>query len=74
MNDGIIICPMCGHRFNAKGNSACQACPLNSGCQMVCCPVCGYQTINPEGSALARMASQLFVLKKHDSQVNKPTS
>jgi uncharacterized Zn finger protein (UPF0148 family) len=71
MNKDIITCPMCGHRFDAVENASCQACPLKSGCQMVCCPECGYQTVNTADSALARAASHWFTFKKKDSQAKE---
>ncbi len=55
-----IICAMCGQRFNPKEHSACEACPLQSGCQLVCCPACGYETINIQESKLARFFARLL--------------
>jgi len=54
MNDRIT-CIMCGHTFDPQAHAACKSCPLHSGCQLVCCPACGYQLINPQRSGLARL-------------------
>ncbi|HFB67715.1 MAG TPA: hypothetical protein ENJ66_02025 [Calditrichae bacterium] len=36
-------CPLCGYEFDHGNNSRCTTCPLNHGCQIVCCPNCGYE-------------------------------
>lgn len=41
----FIVCPLCGRQFDPKTNQACLKCPFKKGCQMVCCPNCGYQTV-----------------------------
>jgi len=39
-----MTCPMCGHQFEPQqAQQACEACPLSSGCQIICCPNCGYR-------------------------------
>lgn len=55
-----IACPMCGYTYDPAGNTACQACPLNKGCQLVCCPNCGYETADPNRSSLARLVTRFF--------------
>jgi hypothetical protein len=35
------VCPLCGKRF-IRGERACAPCPLSGGCDIVCCPHCGY--------------------------------
>ena len=54
-----INCGLCGHRYNPDQHIACQSCPLHSNCNLVCCPACGYQTVDPQGSLLVRLASYL---------------
>jgi Fe2+ transport system protein FeoA len=55
-----IACPLCGHTYNPTEQAACAACPLHSGCSLVCCPACGYKTVDAQQSWLARMASSLL--------------
>lgn len=50
-----ITCPMCGHTFDPDLHATCAACPLKKGCQLVCCPACGFETVNPQHSVLARL-------------------
>ena len=69
MSERIIVCPMCGHRFDSSAHQACKTCPLNRDCQLVCCPVCGYETVDPEKSGLARLASRLFASKYRPEQI-----
>jgi Fe2+ transport system protein FeoA len=55
-----VTCPLCGHSYNPGEEAACAACPLHSGCSLVCCPACGYKTVDTQQSWLARMASALL--------------
>lgn len=37
-------CPLCGYEFTEEqARTACSSCPLSQGCNMVCCPNCGYE-------------------------------
>ncbi len=45
-------CPLCGYEFD-ESELGCEAeCPLSTDCQMVCCPHCGFQGIDPSSSAV----------------------
>jgi rubredoxin len=54
----LITCTMCGHRFDPAVHQTCGSCPLQRGCQLVCCPACGFEMVNPERSLLARLAKR----------------
>jgi Fe2+ transport system protein FeoA len=56
----FMSCPLCGHTFNPAEEPGCATCPLHSGCNLVCCPACGYKTVDAHQSWLARMASSLM--------------
>lgn len=58
-----MTCAMCGTEFDPVTNPACGACPLHGGCATVCCPSCGYSTINPDQSKLVHMFAVLFPKK-----------
>jgi len=49
-----ITCAMCGYTFDPAQHRGCAACPLQSGCQLACCPNCGYEVVDPSQSVLAR--------------------
>ncbi len=49
-----MTCSMCGHIFDPALHVACRSCPLQSGCQLVCCPACGFEMVNPDRSLAAR--------------------
>jgi hypothetical protein len=51
---------MCGYRYDPDLNLSCHACPLHRGCQMVCCPSCGYQTVDTDQSWLVRVFERLL--------------
>jgi rubredoxin len=55
-----ITCSMCQHVFDPNGNETCLNCPLHSNCQLVRCPACGFETVDPRQSRLARLAAHLF--------------
>jgi Fe2+ transport system protein FeoA len=71
-----LTCPMCGHRFDPHDHAACGSCPLQRGCQLVCCPNCGYEMIDVKQSRLASAAAGLFSLGqaegRHASAMTKP--
>ena len=54
-----IECGLCGYEYNPDQHIACQSCPLHSDCNLVCCPACGYQTVDPKGSFLVKLVSYL---------------
>jgi rubredoxin len=40
-----MICSLCGYRYTEEeGTPSCNGCPIKGGCDMVKCPVCGYET------------------------------
>jgi Fe2+ transport system protein FeoA len=55
----IIECPLCGYRFKPEKHAACTTCPLAGACSLVCCPACGYSTVNPARSKLAQFWTSL---------------
>lgn len=63
----FVTCPLCGHAYDPKKQVACQACPVNHGCELVCCPACGYQTVDPNQSGILRMAKFFSSLKRSKS-------
>ena len=45
-------CGFCGSRFDiASAEEVCSSCPIATGCQLVRCPVCGYE-MPPEASLI----------------------
>ena len=60
MTQKTVTCPLCGYSYNPAEQAGCAACPLHSGCSLVCCPSCGYKTVDAQQSWLARMASSLL--------------
>lgn len=56
MNSMVMVdCPLCGHRYTAQGHGGCESCPMGAGCATLCCPACGYSTIDTSRSILARI-------------------
>jgi Fe2+ transport system protein FeoA len=48
-------CRLCGHAFDAAALACHAGCPLGSRCSLICCPNCGYQTVDESRSVLARL-------------------
>lgn len=65
MTEPSLRCPLCGTVFDPTAQAACSSCPLKGGCTLVCCPNCGYTTVNPEESRLARWAERLIPRRRH---------
>lgn len=63
-----IRCSMCGQKYDPELHLACQNCPMHSGCDLVCCPNCGYQTIDPRRSKFIRLAR--FISRRRSSASN----
>lgn len=71
-----MICPLCGFEFD-ETDHACQAvCPLAAvqGCQLVCCPNCGYQMVDERKSGLARLLRLVWKTTERDKHDSAPSS
>ncbi len=42
-----FTCPVCGGELK-EHVSGCSTCPMNGGCEMMCCENCGYETVAPK--------------------------
>lgn len=52
-------CALCGYEFD-RGNLACYGkCPLAAGCHIICCPNCGYQTVDESRSGSVNLLLRL---------------
>ncbi len=54
------LCPVCNYSFQPENTELCPACPLNRGCTGVCCPNCGYTSVDIQRSRLARWLGSLL--------------
>jgi Fe2+ transport system protein FeoA len=53
-------CAMCGFEFEQTDLTCHAACPLGAACSVVCCPRCGYSTVDPRRTGLASRVMGLF--------------
>ncbi len=67
----LLTCAMCGQRFDPAQAVACQGCPLQKGCQLVRCPACGFEMVDPRRSTLARLAQRLFVKETKTTEAKR---
>ncbi len=56
-------CPLCGYEFD-ENEAVCKGCPVNRDCNTICCPNCGYQTI--EKSGLISWIKKIFMGEKNN--------
>jgi Fe2+ transport system protein FeoA len=54
MSSTEFACPLCGFHFDPAGRGQCARCPLATGCQIICCPACGYQFTDPQSTLIGR--------------------
>ncbi|MFQ6058327.1 MAG: hypothetical protein ACE5MB_05515 [Anaerolineae bacterium] len=60
-------CPLCGYEFDEQQMACRTNCPLNRDCNLICCPNCGYQTVDESRSKTAAWLRR--VLKKLDKTI-----
>jgi predicted Zn-ribbon and HTH transcriptional regulator len=50
-------CPLCGFEFDETAMTCASACPMAAvqGCNLLCCPNCGYQMVDERKSGLAQL-------------------
>lgn len=53
-------CAMCGYDFDETGLACHQSCPISSGCAVICCPRCGYSTVDPARSTVSSWLQRVF--------------
>ncbi len=58
MSTKLLTCTMCGENFDPATHTACQSCPLQKGCSLVCCPRCGFEMVDVSQSRLASFVSR----------------
>jgi len=75
----MVTCPLCGFRFAAAaGATACATCPVNAGCDALCCPNCRYHFLSAEGRRDTRPglpagpATLAGVVAGHDAVLGEP--
>lgn len=53
----MITCPLCGFAYDETALTCLAACPIAAvhGCNLLCCPNCGYQMVDERKSGLARL-------------------
>ncbi|MBI4728866.1 MAG: hypothetical protein HY775_05110 [Acidobacteria bacterium] len=52
-------CALCGLSFDPAASGCRGSCPVAGGCAVVCCPRCGYQTVDESRSRLAARIDRL---------------
>lgn len=57
----MIKCPLCSFKFDPEKNIACASCPFKKSCKVICCPNCGYQTVEEGkmGDAFKKILKEL---------------
>lgn len=53
-------CQLCAYEFDETQLRCHTSCPFNEHCAIICCPNCGYQTVNDSKSKLAEMMRRIL--------------
>ena len=55
-------CPLCGCDFDETDHSCVSECPMAAiqGCNLICCPNCGYQMVDESKSGAAKLLRRLL--------------
>ena len=61
-------CPMCGGTMR-EHVSGCASCPMNRGCDLICCETCGYESVAPK-SATVELARKIVRLVRGRARSN----
>lgn len=67
-----MICPLCGFEFDERSPGCQTHCPMGEGCQMVCCPHCGYQGIDANRSIIVGWAQRLWRRARGETPASTP--
>jgi len=59
-----LECPLCGVSFERGAGGACRACPMGAGCQMTCCPSCGYSWVDEEATPTGRFLRRWLLRRR----------
>jgi hypothetical protein len=54
-----MTCALCGYEVDGGALACYGKCPLAAGCHVVCCPNCGYQTVDESRSGTVKMLRKL---------------
>jgi primosomal protein N' len=55
-------CPLCGFDYDESAMDCASRCPMAKvqGCNLLCCPNCGYQMVDERKSGIAKLLRRLF--------------
>ena len=54
----VVTCPLCAYQFDSEAANICSSCPINHGCEKVCCPNCRYGWV--ESSSVVDFFSTIY--------------
>lgn len=55
-----MICRLCGYEFDTTAMACHAGCPMDSRCNLICCPNCGYQVVDESKSRIANLLRRLW--------------
>ena len=71
VDTAIIACPLCGNQFDKNAELCHVSCPMAEGCRIICCPNCGYQTVDESKSTTLTFVRGLWQRWRRDNPENK---
>lgn len=67
-------CALCGHEFAREDVGCSAACPVVGGCNVVCCPRCGYGVPDEARSTMVRLARKVGDAVRRGTRRNEGAS
>jgi hypothetical protein len=67
-------CPVCGDTLRDQVTH-CSTCPMHSGCDMLCCENCGYETVAPHSATVDffRRLWRVATRARHPADAARPS-
>lgn len=66
MSDPVTTCALCGYKYRPESHNGCISCPLQSECNIICCPECGYTDVDPTKSKVVNWISSNILNSRGD--------
>jgi len=58
-------CPLCGFRYDRSDERCHVGRPLSANCSIICCPNCGYQTVDESRGFVGRLSGWMRRRSRH---------
>ncbi len=67
-------CPLCANEFEPAGLGCHASCPFGRHCRLICCPNCGFQTVDETKSGLVLALQRLWPARRREAPESVPAA